>query len=68
MARIEIDVTLIATTDLAFKVRSDVGTAWVPRRGNAFEPKNRAPEHRWKPPLEGVLTIPENLAHDKGLI
>ena len=68
MAKIELEVTLIHATDLAFKVRSDVGTAWVPRRGNAFEPKNRAPEHRWKPPLEGVLTVHENMALDKGLI
>jgi hypothetical protein len=68
MAKIEIDVTLIATTDLAFKVRSDVGEGWVPRRGNSFEPENRAPENRWKLPLEGVLTVYETMAHEKGLI
>ena len=68
MAKIELEVTLIHATDLAFKVRSDVGEAWVPRRGNSFEPNNRAPEHRWKLPLEGVLTLYEDTAHEKGLI
>ena len=68
MAKNELEVTLIHATDLAFKVRIDVGEGWVPRKGNSFEPNNRAPEHRWKLPLEGVLTLYENLAHEKGLI
>jgi hypothetical protein len=68
MAKIELDITLLRTSDFAFLVQSDVGKGWVPRKGNAFEPKNRAPEHRWKLPLEGVLTVHENMALDKGLI
>ena len=68
MAKIEFDVTLIAKTDLAFLVKSDVGESWVPRSSCSFEPGNRAPEHRWKLPLDGEARMHENYASDKGLI
>ncbi len=68
MSKITFDVTLVAKTDLAFLLRTHLGESWVPRSRCDFEPGNRAPEHRWKLPIDGEASMHESYASEKELI
>jgi hypothetical protein len=68
MPKIDVDVTLLRTSDLAMLVQSDLGKNWVPRSKCEFEPNNHKSESRWEFPIEGVLTMNDGFATEKRLI